>query len=183
MGARRAALTEVPRHRFIDLAILPVSLRLGRFSAQLLSWGFFRPRWWRNYLHMHSFFEICYAYQVHLSERRLSRVFLKTMNVSMMDYLTSIRMQTAAHDDERERMSCKARSGERQARPGGGSIRARRFFPGPSIIPRDLIQRVIPHMDAVINQRYETGIEPLCRTWKPGGDPKICPVIYQANGD
>lgn len=53
----------VPRGRFTDLNALPLSFQLGSFSGQILGWGFFEPRWWRNYLHSHSFFEICYAFQ------------------------------------------------------------------------------------------------------------------------
>jgi AraC family L-rhamnose operon transcriptional activator RhaR len=41
---------------------VPLSPDLGGFRAEILSWGFFEPRWWRNHLHGHSFFEICYAY-------------------------------------------------------------------------------------------------------------------------
>ena len=51
------------------------------------------------------------------------------------------------------------------------------FFLSPSIIPQDLIRRVVPHMDAVVNEQYETGVEPHWRTWKPGDDPqKLCKV-------
>jgi AraC family L-rhamnose operon transcriptional activator RhaR len=50
------------RERFMQLALLPVAVSLGRFRAEILYWGFFEPKWWRNYLHTHSFFEICYAY-------------------------------------------------------------------------------------------------------------------------
>ncbi len=53
----------VARHRFMDLNQLALSLRIGSFNCEVLSWGFFEPRWWRNYLHLHSFFEVCYAYQ------------------------------------------------------------------------------------------------------------------------
>jgi AraC family L-rhamnose operon transcriptional activator RhaR len=48
--------------RFTDLGQLPVTVRLGSYTAQALNWGFIEPRWWRNFLHTHSFFEICYAY-------------------------------------------------------------------------------------------------------------------------
>jgi AraC-like DNA-binding protein len=41
---------------------LPISVRLGQYSAHPIYWGFFKPKWWRNYLHTHSFFEVCYAY-------------------------------------------------------------------------------------------------------------------------
>jgi ectoine hydroxylase-related dioxygenase (phytanoyl-CoA dioxygenase family) len=40
----------------------------------------------------------------------------------------------------------------------------------PQLLPQDLIERVIPHMDAVIEGRYETGIEPRPHT--KTGDPK-----------
>lgn len=57
------ALSPVARQRFTDLNRLPLSLRLGSFTGEMLGWGFNEPRWWRNYLHTHSFFEICYAFQ------------------------------------------------------------------------------------------------------------------------
>ncbi len=53
----------VPRSRFTDLELLSLSLHLGGFTGQILGWGFIEPRWWRNYLHVHSFFEVCYAFQ------------------------------------------------------------------------------------------------------------------------
>ena len=53
----------IPRHRFVDLGGLRVSLKIGSFSSEVLSWGFIKPRFWRNYLHAHSFFEVCYVYQ------------------------------------------------------------------------------------------------------------------------
>lgn len=38
-----------------------------------------------------------------------------------------------------------------------------------SIIPHELVQRVLPHMDAVMAGEYETGIAPM-RMWNPGDD-------------
>jgi AraC-like DNA-binding protein len=42
------------------------SVRIGvdvaDHRAEFLYWGFYEPRPWRNFLHTHSFFEICYAY-------------------------------------------------------------------------------------------------------------------------
>lgn len=52
-----------PRSWFTELNQLPLALQMGNFHCELLSWGFFEPRWWRNYLHKHSHFEICYAFQ------------------------------------------------------------------------------------------------------------------------
>jgi len=53
----------VPPHRFTDLGHLALSLRIGSFTSEILGWGFFEPKWWRNYLHTHSFFEVCYVFQ------------------------------------------------------------------------------------------------------------------------
>ena len=50
------------RQRFTDLNSIPLHLNLGGFSADILHWGFIDTQWWRNYLHVHSFFEICYAF-------------------------------------------------------------------------------------------------------------------------
>lgn len=54
--------SSIPRHRFTELNQLSLSLQLGSFSSEVLSWGFFEPHWWRNYLHVHSFLEICYVF-------------------------------------------------------------------------------------------------------------------------
>lgn len=51
------------RSQFTDLNLLPLSLQMGSFRADFVNWGFIEPRWWRNYLHIHSFFEVCYAFQ------------------------------------------------------------------------------------------------------------------------
>jgi AraC-like DNA-binding protein/quercetin dioxygenase-like cupin family protein len=51
-----------PRQRFLDLNAVPIALSLGGFNADILHWGFIANEWWRNYLHVHSFFEICYAF-------------------------------------------------------------------------------------------------------------------------
>lgn len=52
----------IPRSRFTDLAHLSLTFQVGNFHSEILGWGFFEPEWWRNYLHVHSFFEICYAF-------------------------------------------------------------------------------------------------------------------------
>jgi AraC-like DNA-binding protein len=49
--------------RITELGQLPISLRLGSYQSAILYWGYYEPKYWRNYLHTHSFFEICYAYQ------------------------------------------------------------------------------------------------------------------------
>ncbi|MGW0230128.1 helix-turn-helix domain-containing protein [Actinopolymorpha singaporensis] len=39
-----------------------VGVDVAGHRAEFLYWGYYEPRPWRNYLHTHSFFEICYAY-------------------------------------------------------------------------------------------------------------------------
>lgn len=52
-----------PRRRITDLNGLTITFGVGDYHAEMLGWGFIKPKWWRNYLHEHSFFEVCYAYQ------------------------------------------------------------------------------------------------------------------------
>lgn len=53
----------VPRQHFLDLNLLTPEIQLGSFAGQLLHWGFIAANPWRNYLHTHSFFEVCYCFQ------------------------------------------------------------------------------------------------------------------------
>lgn len=55
--------SSIPRTRFMDLNLQPLTFALGSYAGEMLGWGFFAPAWWRNYLHVHSFFEICFAFQ------------------------------------------------------------------------------------------------------------------------
>ncbi|MEV8372816.1 AraC family transcriptional regulator [Kribbella sp. NPDC056861] len=48
--------------RFVDLAGLLESCEVGGFRADFVSWGHYRPEYWRNYSHTHSFHEVCLAY-------------------------------------------------------------------------------------------------------------------------
>lgn len=48
--------------RFVDLAGLLDSCEVGGFRADFVSWGHYRPEYWRNYWHSHSFHEVCLAY-------------------------------------------------------------------------------------------------------------------------
>lgn len=41
---------------------IPVHIQTNDFVADLLWWGMYENEWWRNYLHVHSFYEICYAF-------------------------------------------------------------------------------------------------------------------------
>jgi ectoine hydroxylase-related dioxygenase (phytanoyl-CoA dioxygenase family) len=44
------------------------------------------------------------------------------------------------------------------------------FVIGPPVVPAELVQRVIPHLEAVLDGKYETGREPV-RRWNPGDSP------------
>ncbi|GAA2110068.1 AraC family transcriptional regulator [Microlunatus panaciterrae] len=46
----------------VDLAGRLESCEVDGFGVDFLSWGFFRPVYWRNYSHTHSFFEVCLGY-------------------------------------------------------------------------------------------------------------------------
>ncbi|TDW23912.1 helix-turn-helix domain-containing protein [Kribbella kalugense] len=48
--------------RFVDLAGLLEFCEVDGFHADFLSWGHYRPEYWRNYWHTHSFHEVCLAY-------------------------------------------------------------------------------------------------------------------------
>ncbi|WBQ03194.1 helix-turn-helix domain-containing protein [Kribbella sp. CA-293567] len=48
--------------RFVDLAGMVESCEVGGFRADFVSWGHYRPEYWRNYWHSHSFHEVCLAY-------------------------------------------------------------------------------------------------------------------------
>src|SRR5581483_3581036 len=62
--ARRARTTDqsTPMFRpFGELSRLSLSVRVGSRRADMLYFGYLGAQWWRNYLHTHSFFEICYS--------------------------------------------------------------------------------------------------------------------------
>ena len=48
---------------FNEISQLPVSARFGGHLAQFLYCGVLARKWWRNYLHMHSFFEVCHVFE------------------------------------------------------------------------------------------------------------------------
>ena len=48
--------------RFADLAGLLESCEVGGFRADFLYSDHYRPEYWRNYWHSHSFYEVCLAY-------------------------------------------------------------------------------------------------------------------------
>src|SRR4051794_38484485 len=63
---RRGKLEAVNgREVFNDLIETPITIQLGSYRAEWLYWGVLGGRWWRNYLHAHSFFEVCFAFRGH----------------------------------------------------------------------------------------------------------------------
>ncbi|MCA9836434.1 MAG: helix-turn-helix domain-containing protein [Trueperaceae bacterium] len=57
-------MQEPSRQAFGDLNQLKLELQFDGFSSEVLYWGYFSGEtWWRNYLHVHSFFEVCYVLQ------------------------------------------------------------------------------------------------------------------------
>jgi AraC family L-rhamnose operon transcriptional activator RhaR len=56
-------MTTITNPHFTDLNNLSLTIRLGGYQGEFLYWGFYAPEYWRNYWHVHSFFEVCYAYQ------------------------------------------------------------------------------------------------------------------------
>jgi AraC-like DNA-binding protein/mannose-6-phosphate isomerase-like protein (cupin superfamily) len=49
--------------KFNEISQLPVSAHFGGHQAQFLYCGVLAKKWWRNYLHMHSFFEVCHVFE------------------------------------------------------------------------------------------------------------------------
>jgi len=48
--------------RLLDLRALHLSSRVAGRSVEYVDWGYYESEPWRNYLHRHSYFEVCYAY-------------------------------------------------------------------------------------------------------------------------
>ncbi len=61
--ARHELVGDHPRGRWRELWRRKFAFRLGRVGVEMLGGGFYEPCYWRNYLHRHSFYEICYAYR------------------------------------------------------------------------------------------------------------------------
>ena len=58
----RPAPVPLSRQRLFEIDSLHVSLLLGSYRIETLYWGVLGEKWWRNYLHAHSFIEVCFAY-------------------------------------------------------------------------------------------------------------------------
>jgi AraC-like DNA-binding protein len=46
----------------VNLNSARIAVSVGGHRAEFLYWGVHEPGPWRNYLHLHSFYEVCYAY-------------------------------------------------------------------------------------------------------------------------
>jgi AraC-like DNA-binding protein len=51
-----------PSAAFTRLNRVPLAVTLGSYACDVLNWGYIGPEYWRNYLHTHSCFEVCYAF-------------------------------------------------------------------------------------------------------------------------
>jgi len=52
----------IPARRFRELNHQRLRFELSGYRAEFLYFGFFEPRWWRNFMHAHTHFEVCYAF-------------------------------------------------------------------------------------------------------------------------
>lgn len=48
--------------RLPDLRARRIGITLAGRTVEFVDWGYYAPSRWRNYLHSHSYFEVCYAY-------------------------------------------------------------------------------------------------------------------------
>ncbi|MEM9775422.1 MAG: AraC family transcriptional regulator [Chloroflexota bacterium] len=53
---------QTARHKYTDLRSLGLRVEMPGVTSHLLGWGVFEPKWWRNFKHTHSYFEVCFAY-------------------------------------------------------------------------------------------------------------------------
>lgn len=75
-------MQEGSRQAFSDLNQLKLKLQFEGFSSEILYWGYYNGEtWWRNYLHLHSFFEVCYV----LKGEGVFRIHEQTFAVSKGD--------------------------------------------------------------------------------------------------
>ena len=51
-----------PLHQYTDLRSLSLRVELPGVISNLLGWGVFEPKWWRNFKHTHSYYEVCYVF-------------------------------------------------------------------------------------------------------------------------
>ena len=52
-----------PPPGFHELNKLALAFPLGSFRCEMIYWGWLGDKFWRNYMHVHTFYEICYAFE------------------------------------------------------------------------------------------------------------------------
>ncbi len=53
---------QTARHQYTDLRALELRAEMPGVISNLLGWGVYEPKWWRNFKHSHSYYEVCYVY-------------------------------------------------------------------------------------------------------------------------
>ena len=52
-----------PPAGFAELNKLALKFNVGAFQCEMLHWGHLASEFWRNFMHVHTFYEICYCYE------------------------------------------------------------------------------------------------------------------------
>jgi AraC-like DNA-binding protein len=61
---------------YANLNKLALKFDLGSFRSELLGWGFIdQTKWWRNYMHVHTYYEVCYAFAGRGTFEMLGKVY------------------------------------------------------------------------------------------------------------
>src|SRR6185312_8291590 len=57
------SVPNVPPEGYSNLNKMGLKFNVGSFRCEIMSWGFLAYDFWRNYMHIHTFYEICYAFE------------------------------------------------------------------------------------------------------------------------
>ena len=108
--------------RFVDLAGLLGSCEVDGFHADFVSWGHYRPEYWRNYWHSHSFHEVCLAYSAArvASTPDPAQYDVRPGRCSSPDRATSTRSSRAAVRRSASPSGASRSVPARDSNPGGG---------------------------------------------------------------
>lgn len=63
MAAAATRRPKGPPERYNNLNQLALKFNVGSFGCEMLYWGYLAHKWWRNYMHVHTFYEICYCFE------------------------------------------------------------------------------------------------------------------------
>jgi AraC-like DNA-binding protein/quercetin dioxygenase-like cupin family protein len=61
--SRRKPAPPGPPAGYHELNKLALKFNVGTFHCEILQWGFLANEFWRNFLHLHTFYEICYVFE------------------------------------------------------------------------------------------------------------------------